>query len=152
VNKKRTARARNVNNVRTVFVPFLIVVLTMTGIVFWQAYQLRRQIPTEPTVTVADSAPLEETNTVFSFAKPLIVDTSFVAALTLVPDSAINARRLLVSRWQQLNKAGDKLTEKEMDAIARGDTIVRTGINYWGVRKDTLRLFWDEGKQKLGWQ
>jgi hypothetical protein len=61
-------------------------------------------------------------------------------------------RRPLVVRLKQLNKAGDKLTENEVDAIARGDTIIRKNINYWGVRKGTLRLFWNEKTKKLGWR
>jgi hypothetical protein len=80
VNKSRTKRARNVNNARTVFVPFFIVALTMTGVVFLQAHQLYRQMPTEPTITVADSVLLGETDTSFSFVKTFTSDTSFAFA------------------------------------------------------------------------
>jgi hypothetical protein len=129
----------------------------MTGVVFLLSHQLRQrqQVSAEPAaVVIVDSVPQREKDTL-SVAKPLATDTAFVTsevAPALVSDSVTSARRKLIMRWRQLNKAGDKLTDNEVNAIARGDTVIRTNINYWGVRKSTLRLFWDEEKQKLGWQ
>jgi hypothetical protein len=147
-------QAQNGNGTISVCLPFLMVVLAMTGVVFLLSHQLYRQTPIKPTVATdivvsGDIVVSDDTISFVTFGVPLVIPSEAVPAL--VSDSVATMRRPLVVRWKQLNKAGDKLTENEVDAIARGDTVTRKNINYWGVRKDTLRLFWDEGKQKLGW-